>query len=58
MKRPKPERLNFKAADFERTVQNLLARGELVNEPYGRKSDERYRLARVYSAAHGGGDTP
>jgi len=44
--RPAAERENFRQADFVKAMQALLARGELVNVQYGRKNDERYRLAR------------
>jgi RecA-family ATPase len=44
--RPAKERNDFRQADFVQAIQALLSRGELVNVPYGRKHDERYRLAR------------
>jgi RecA-family ATPase len=40
------DRNGFKTADFARAVDTLLAGGVLINEQYGRKGDERYRLAR------------
>lgn len=42
----RPERQRFKKADFERAMQVLFAANEIRNEPYGRKGDERFRIAR------------
>jgi RecA-family ATPase len=55
MQRPPEARQGFKTPDFERAIQGLLARGELINQLYGRKDDQRHRLARVNGADH---DTP
>jgi RecA-family ATPase len=45
VRRPENQQHGYKVGDFERTIQDLLARRELVNQPYGRNGDERYRLA-------------
>jgi hypothetical protein len=42
----RPERQRFTKADFERAMQALFAARKITNEPYGRKSDERFRIAR------------
>jgi RecA-family ATPase len=42
----RPERQRFKKADFEHAMQALFAAGQIRPEPYGRKGDERYRIAR------------
>jgi RecA-family ATPase len=42
----RPERQRFTKADFERAMQALFAARQIKNEPYGRKSDERSRIAR------------
>ena len=46
VKRPADERARFKVADFERAMQSLLSKGEIINVQYGRKDDLRFRLAR------------
>jgi RecA-family ATPase len=43
-KRPEAER--YKRTDFERAMEALFAEGEIVNMPYGRPSEPRYRIAR------------
>jgi len=44
--RPAKERDNFLYADFVKAVQALLARGELINEQYGRPSRPMFKLVR------------
>lgn len=48
VKRPKEQRGGFKVADFARAMQMLFAArpAVIINEPYGRKSDARTRIAR------------
>jgi RecA-family ATPase len=53
-KRPEAER--YKRADFERAMEALFAEGEIVNAPYGRPSDTRYRIARKSTGS--GKDAP
>jgi RecA-family ATPase len=43
-KRPNHERFTVK--DFERAMEALFTKGEIVNVAYGRPSDPRYRIAR------------
>jgi RecA-family ATPase len=47
-KRPRGQRQGFKAADFAAAMQVLFATRPptIINQPYGRKGDERTRLAR------------
>lgn len=47
----RPDREGFTVKDFEGAVQRLFAKGEIVNIPYGRRGDERTRIARPASAA-------
>jgi RecA-family ATPase len=42
----RPDRERFQKADFAWALQALFAAGEIINEPYGRKGDERFRIAR------------
>lgn len=42
----RPDRERFQKADFEWAMQALFAEGEITNEPYGRKGDLRFRIAR------------
>jgi len=42
----RPDRERFRKADFARAMQALFAAGEIINEPYGRKGDLRFRIAR------------
>jgi RecA-family ATPase len=44
-KRPGRERFGFK--DFEAAMQRLFAQEAITNVPYGRKGDERYRIASI-----------
>jgi RecA-family ATPase len=44
--RPAKERDNFRYADFVKAVHALLARGELINEKYGRPSRPMFKLVR------------
>jgi RecA-family ATPase len=60
VKRPGHER--YKVKDFEHAMQRLFAAGEIINGPYGRKGDERTRIAiasrggsAVVAAVPGGG---
>jgi RecA-family ATPase len=43
----RPNRERFSRADFERAMQALFASRQIANVPYGRKGDERTRLALV-----------
>ncbi len=43
----RPERQRYTKNDFERAMQALFAAGEITNEPYGRKSDLRFRIVRI-----------
>jgi RecA-family ATPase len=43
----RPDRDGFKAMDFEGAMQRLFAQGAIRNVPYGRKGDERTRIAAV-----------
>ena len=54
-KRPKANRQSFKAADFAYAMQTLFAKipPEIINQPYGRKGDERTRLVRNLDEAQG-----
>jgi hypothetical protein len=51
VQRPTAERQNFKVTDFERAMQALLSNEEIFNIPYGRKGDQRYRLAHKSTGA-------
>jgi RecA-family ATPase len=42
----RPNRGRFGKSDLERAMQSLLANREIINVPYGRKSDQRYRIER------------
>lgn len=42
----RPDRERFQKPDFEWAMQALFAVGEITNEPYGRKGDLRFRIAR------------
>jgi RecA-family ATPase len=42
----RPERQRYRTGDFERAMQALFKNRSIGNEPYGRKSDERYRIVR------------
>jgi RecA-family ATPase len=43
----RPDRERYGKPDLERAMQALFAGGSIINVPYGRKGDERYRIARV-----------
>jgi hypothetical protein len=42
----RPERGRWRVGDFEHAMQVLFANRSIINEPYGRRSDERYRIVR------------
>jgi RecA-family ATPase len=42
----RPDHDRFQVKHFEAAMQRLFAQGEIVNVPYGRKGDERTRIAR------------
>jgi RecA-family ATPase len=46
-KKPEGEREKFKASDFEQAMRRLLKDRRIINEPYGRKGDERWRIIRA-----------
>jgi hypothetical protein len=43
----RPNRERFRTADFQRAMQQLFFDKAIRNEPYGRKSDIRYRIVRA-----------
>jgi RecA-family ATPase len=47
----RPDQDRFKRADFERAMQTLFVAGEIRNEPYGGKGDERFRIVRARGCA-------
>jgi hypothetical protein len=48
----RPDRERFARGDFERAMQALFSARQIINVPYGRKGDERTRLARVEEGQH------
>lgn len=40
-------RQGYKLGDFERAMERLFSRSAIRNEPYGRRSDERFKIVRV-----------
>ena len=44
-KLPSEQRYAFKKADFQRAMNALFRDGKIINVPYGRKGDERFRIA-------------
>jgi RecA-family ATPase len=49
----RPDREGYKKADFERAMQALFARKEIMNVQYGRSADLRYRIARAANGVIG-----
>ena len=42
---PNEQRYGFTRADFQRAMNALFRDGKIINVPYGRKGDERFRIA-------------
>jgi RecA-family ATPase len=47
----RPGSRGFKKPDFEYAMQTLFAAGEIKNQPYGRKGDQRSRIVRAEESA-------
>jgi hypothetical protein len=43
----RPDREGYRRGDFARAMQTLFASRKIVNAPYGRPSDVRWRIAKV-----------
>lgn len=47
----RPERQGYERRDFEKAMHGLFSKNEVINQQYGRKSDERYRIVRTATTA-------